>query len=461
MKKRFAVILMILVLSAVFLSISAFAADAVQINASNFPDETFRSYVKENFDTNGDNSLSADELAAVDSISVSNMGINSIKGVEYFTQLESLYCSENRLYSIDISKNTCLTELRCDHDQLSSLDLTNNTQLESLLCNHNSLRSLDVSKNPRLTQLCCFNNSLTGLDVTNNTELLYLTCQHNEIPALDLRNNKKLTLLYCYYNNLTSLDITNNTALTELFCGANDLTSLDISKNTALQILSCSETSIDYLDLTNCHEINKEKLVVEPTTKVFEFAVCPSVKFKDAPKEGNWAHEGVDYCIKNGFMNGMNSTSFAPAGTVTRAQLVTILYRIAGEPSVEFKGTFDDVADGKFYSAAVEWAAVNGIVNGIEPGRFNPMGNITREQIATILYRYENSPAVSGTLTQFPDADMVHSYAGKALVWATGEGLINGIKDGSVTNLAPQKNATRAQIAAIIMRLLGGSCECG
>ena len=461
MKKRFAVILMILVLAAVLLSVSAFAADAVQINASNFPDETFRSYVKENFDTNGDGTLSADELAAVDSISVFNKGVTSIKGIEYFTQLKSLICSENRLYSIDISKNTCLTELWCDHDQLSSLDLTNNTQLEILLCNHNSLSSLDVSKNPRLTRLCCFNNYLTDLDVTNNTELTTLTCQHNEISALNVRNNKKLTLLYCYYNKLSSLNVTNNTALTELFCGANDLTSLDVSRNSALQILSCSETSIDYLDLTNCPKINKEKLVVEPTTKVFEFAVCPSVKFKDAPKKGNWAHEGIDYCIANEYMNGTGNGLFSPAGTVTRAQLVTIIYRIEGEPETEFKGTFDDVADGKFYSKAVEWAAVNGIVNGIEPGKFNPMGNITREQIATILYRYEGSPAVSTALTQFPDANLVHSYAEKALAWSTEVGLINGIKDGSVTNLAPQKNATRAQIAAIIMRLLGGSCECG
>ena len=159
-------------------------------------------------------------------------------------------------------------------------------------------------------------------------------------------------------------------------------------------------------------------------------------------------------------MNGTSANVFTPAGTVTRAQLVTILYRVAGEPETEFKATFSDVADGLWYSDAIEWAAANEVVNGVGEGKFNPMGAITREQIAAILYRYSKAAKVEGELKAFPDGDTASTYAIDALVWAVDEGLITGIKSGDVTKLAPKDNATRAQIAAIIMRFLEGSFWC-
>ena len=179
---------------------------------------------------------------------------------------------------------------------------------------------------------------------------------------------------------------------------------------------------------------------------------CPSKGFSDVPPEGNWAHAGIDFMVKNGYMNGVGGDKFSPEGIVTRAQLVTILYRFSGSPETAFKGTFTDVRDGQWYSLPIEWAAANGIVNGVGEGRFNPEGRITREQIAAILYRYSGSPKTEGGLTAFPDAGKVSAYAVDALVWATQNKLINGIASGDVTNLAPGNNATRAQIAAIIWR---------
>lgn len=184
------------------------------------------------------------------------------------------------------------------------------------------------------------------------------------------------------------------------------------------------------------------------------FGLCPSVEFGDAPKYGNWAHAGIDYCIERGLMNGVSTGVFRPQGTVTRAQLVTILYRVAGSPEATFKGTFNDVKSGRFYSSAVEWAAEKGIVTGKTATTFDPDGAITREQIAAILYRYTGSPEVSGSLDTFPDSAKVSSYAVNALLWATKEGLITGVKSGDTTTLSPRANATRAQIAAIIMRYL-------
>ena len=150
----------------------------------------------------------------------------------------------------------------------------------------------------------------------------------------------------------------------------------------------------------------------------------------------------------------MAATICIPAVTLTRAQLVTTPYRVEGEPETEYKGTFTDVADGRFYSKAIEWAAANEIVNGIGNNLFNPDGEITREQIATILYRYSGSPEVEGDLSEYPDASAVSNYAVNAMLWATAEEIIQGVASDGVTRLEPKANATRAQIATIMMRYL-------
>ena len=181
---------------------------------------------------------------------------------------------------------------------------------------------------------------------------------------------------------------------------------------------------------------------------------CPAKAFTDLPKPEDWAHAGIDYCVEKGYMNGMPGSVFAPEGTLTRAQLVTILYRIEGKPTTEGMRVFTDVPTGQWYSDAIEWAAANKIVNGVGGGKFNPDGKITREQMAAILYRYSDEPTVKGDLKAFPDEDKVSEYAVNAMIWANASGIINGIKSGDTTTLSPQGNATRAQIAAIIMRFL-------
>lgn len=138
---------------------------------------------------------------------------------------------------------------------------------------------------------------------------------------------------------------------------------------------------------------------------------------------------------------------------MTRAMLVTVLWRYAGEP-VEGTNNFTDIPSGQWYTNAVVWAATNGIVNGVGDNKFNPDGNISREQMATILYRYSDSQGIdtsaSTDLNSFPDASKVSGYAADAIKWAVAEGLING-SDGK---LLPQGNATRAQVATILMRFI-------
>ncbi len=202
---------------------------------------------------------------------------------------------------------------------------------------------------------------------------------------------------------------------------------------------------------------SSETIEVEVPLDFCEFSalsIKAEKKFVDV-KPTDWFADEVQYVANEGLMNGTSADVFTPNGTLTRAQIVTILYRAAGEPAVEEKASFSDVAEGEWYSDAIAWAKDNKVVDGYPEGVFKPLNPVTREQIATILYRYENSPKAEGDLSKYPDADTISIYAEDAMTWAVGEGLINGIaSEGKDTILAPRNNATRAQFAAIIMRYL-------
>ncbi|MDR0889316.1 MAG: S8 family serine peptidase [Oscillospiraceae bacterium] len=171
-----------------------------------------------------------------------------------------------------------------------------------------------------------------------------------------------------------------------------------------------------------------------------------------------WYHESVDYAVANGLMNGTSSTTFAPDASLTRGMIVTVLYRAEGSPEVAAPATFTDVPTGQYYSDAVAWAQANNIVNGISATEFAPMDNVTREQLATIMWRYAGSPTATADLSAFTDAASVSGYAVGAVNWAVSEGIINGY---TPTSISPKGNATRAQFATIMMRYFGGSYTCG
>ena len=194
--------------------------------------------------------------------------------------------------------------------------------------------------------------------------------------------------------------------------------------------------------------------ILAAAREALKTAGCPSTNFTDVEENG-WYHTGVDFMVRNGFMNGVADDAFDVDGNLTRAQLVTILYRIAGEPESTATNPFADVADGQWYTNAVIWAAENGIVKGVNTTTFAPNDQITREQIATILFRYAKAEKAEEKLAGFPDAEKVSDYAADAMAWAVEQGLINGISESDgKTYLAPQETATRAQIAVILMRYL-------
>lgn len=179
---------------------------------------------------------------------------------------------------------------------------------------------------------------------------------------------------------------------------------------------------------------------------------CVSERFTDVD-QSLWYHEGIDYAVQNGMFDGVSQTQFDPNGTMTRAMLVTVLYRMSGSPAIIAGDDFVDVHSDSWYAHAVAWAKVTGIVDGIGNGLFAPNANVTREQTAVILYRYARYMGIdvgeADTLDGFADQAMVSSYAVDAMCWAVESGLIGGVGDNT---LAPLGTATRAQVAAILMR---------
>ena len=174
-------------------------------------------------------------------------------------------------------------------------------------------------------------------------------------------------------------------------------------------------------------------------------------------KPNKWYTEAVNYVYTYGLMNGMTETSFEPNSPMSRAMLVTVLWRAEGSPAPAGATPFTDLKS-KWYKDAVAWAYENDIVNGMTATTFGPDVSISREQIATIIYRYAefrgDDVSARANLNTFPDASKVSKWAKDALSWAVAEGIISGTKSGNTTILDPKGNATRAQVATILMRYL-------
>ena len=187
---------------------------------------------------------------------------------------------------------------------------------------------------------------------------------------------------------------------------------------------------------------------------------CPIWPFTDAVPSA-WYHDGVHYCIENGLMQGVSTAKFLPDGSTTRAQLVTILWRLEGSPEATNTASFGDVADGAWYAKAVRWAEGSGVVKGYDSEHFGPDDAVTREQMVTILYRYAQykgydvSVGEDTNILSFNDALTVSEYAIPAMQWACGSSMVNGIAQDGGMLLAPKDTTTRAQVATLMMRFQG------
>ena len=227
---------------------------------------------------------------------------------------------------------------------------------------------------------------------------------------------------------------------------------------------TAAEPGVRTYTCTVCGQTRTETI---PATGVPETCnggpACPGYAFRDMPAPSIWSHAGLDYCVYHGYIAGTSATTVTPDGECTRAMIVSILYRVQGEPAkvngYELKKLappFDDVERGRWYTDAIWWAKLTGVVSGMSPSTFAPDDPITRAQLAVILYNYTQqfapgSLTETGSLTGFPDANSVPSWARTAMAWAVGNGLISGVGENGVSYLRPEGCATRAQVATILM----------
>lgn len=212
------------------------AKNAIAIDETNFPDPNFREFVK-TLQGGDDSIFTPEEIGKITAIECKGRNISDLKGVEYFTSITELLCSDNpSLSGLDVSKNTELQWLRCSNTALTGIDLSANTELIELECNNSRLEQLNLANNPNLKYLKCNVNQLKSLDVSKNVNLEELECaQNQDLFKLDLTANPKLTKLNCYYCAIHELDLSRNTELKYLNCEINFLTHLDLTQNTKIE----------------------------------------------------------------------------------------------------------------------------------------------------------------------------------------------------------------------------------
>ncbi len=287
-------------------------------------------------------------------------------------------------------------------------------------------------------------------------------CRHENVsyvPAVEYcAQDGTVAYYYCADCKLNFADQACTTQLSK-----SDMVLAPVGHNWNEGVVSIAPTATQTgLKIYTCLRCSHAKTELIPATgeeepKCDGGATCPGKIFTDMPESWYWSHEGIDYAVKHQLFKGMTETTFGLDIAMTRGMLVTVLWRNEGSP-IEGSNSFTDVASDAWYAEAVAWAAENGIVTGIGDGTFAPDKEISREQIATILFRYAKfkdfDTDAKGSLAQFPDANIANDYAIDALQWAVAEGYINGVSVVGQSYLQPLGFATRSQVATILMRFL-------
>ncbi len=267
------------------------AGTALAVNATNFPDSTFRRYVSANFDKDQNGSLSDGEIAAVTEIIGLERSCASLQGIEYFYNLERLYCNSTYLRSFDVSHNAKLKELNCQNSLMESLDVSHNTELTYLVVAWNyDLKELNVTGCTKLKHLSCNNTALTSLDVSHMAALEYLACADSDLQTLTLGNHPKLTVLECGNNRIEALDVSRCPSLTHLDCPMNYIPVLDCSNMSKLNYLYANSNCLTNLNLGKAYSLQRALVAgncyeITLNGSTFDLSSLPGF---DIAKASNW-----------------------------------------------------------------------------------------------------------------------------------------------------------------------------
>jgi hypothetical protein len=216
------------------------------------PDPVFKEFLLARFDSDENGEISTAEISKVTRLDCRTQNITSLIGIEYFESLEELLCRDNKISSIDLSRNTKLKYVDCRNNEIDVLDVSLLTKLETLVCDENELEELTVSHNALLKKLSCAGNKISTLDVSHNAELYDFNCSDNKLTVIDISDNSKLAFFMCSKNDLSGegLNISENGSLNELQCAHCGLTDLDLSHNPKLTWLYCNDNDLQALDIS-------------------------------------------------------------------------------------------------------------------------------------------------------------------------------------------------------------------
>ncbi len=388
------------------------------------------------------NETNIDDISALSSLSnlrvlqLEDTSLSSLAPLSGLTNLEWLVASSNNLTSLTGLENlTKLTSAHLSNNNISDISaLANLTNLDYLLLDINNISDISALANlTNLRRLVAFDNNIVDISPLKNMDKLeYLNLGDNKIIDISsLSNLQELEELYLANNNIANIStLTNLSSLMEVAIEGNNINFLDTTQSTALQKLLSGNLTIHY---------------DTPSELVFDDVLTTA-----------WYYDSVMNVYELGIMGGMSETSFGPTQTTTKAMMMAMLHRIDGNQEVNFDTGFSDIQEGAWYTSSINWAVASGVYEGFPASStFEPNENITREQLALIMYNYANysgqDTSKAGNISEFTDANDISSWTKDAIVWAVGAGIVNGKGNG---NLDPTGTATRAEIATIMTRFL-------
>lgn len=475
MMKRLSRLLTTTIISAVSIQclggIPVHAAAGVAVTAKNFPDANFRSVIANTYDRDGDGYLSDYEISTTMNIVCEGKGISSIKGIEFFTDIQGLWCADNnisewdlsnnkdlrgiwcsgndftsldftdnpnlewvycfdcKLKSINVSNNHDLAYLEINTNPLEGLDVTNNENLEHLMCGSCGLKSLDLSGNPNLCHLDAFNNDLRSLDFSNNTKLKRLDIWENQnLGNVDISDLKELQYYNCSYNGVTRLDVSNNPELQKLSCAYNSIHSLDLSSNPKLAYLDCAINPISTLDLSN----NPRIYFLQAFTNDFTtLDISNNSRLIKVYNDGYYQDE-YDVCDGHSWSIQYGVNPVPETGD-------ELLYFLCVDDTVKVNAKPSGKAD--VYDSYID----------TDDGLSDSDDLITRGMAIETLYKLAGSPSVRGLKTRFTDVPSGASYA-DAVKWGEDNLICLGYPNVCSDTFCADEYITREDLALMMHR---------
>ena len=437
----------------------------VKIDANTFPDPKFRALISgSDYDKNGDGTLDVNEIIYIRNIYCQDMGIKSLKGIEYLKELRGIYCMDNEISDWDLSHNKLLTGIWCSGNKFTSLDFTGLDDLEWVYCHDNQLTSLNVRNNPKISYIECNTNPLKELDVTQNPELEHLMCGTCGLTKLDLTHNKKLQHLDCFANKFTSLDLSQNSMMKRLDIWNNEnLGNVNINNMKGLQTYNCAKTGIKKLDLSQHPELYKLICSYNEITSL-DLSKNPKLRILEC-QDNRISKLDLSKNPQLRFLWAAHN-DFTSLDLSSNPYLIKVYHegtyekdKIDEEWYIKLGGEVSTGEDNQLYLWVNIGVKINDVSNGtqaaqekyseLDPG-VKESDCLTRGYVMNYLYEMAGSPNVSKFKTSFKD--VAGTQYEKAIIWGEARAMTMGFPEFLGDYFAPNKWITRQDLTFMLMR---------